>query len=356
MNLRPPAIFARRNTAFLPGMALIAVSIIFGSSFWLTKDVLDRVPMWDFLGVRFTVAALFGSIVTFPRLRVADRSTWKIGGTLGLFYSAGQIFQTYGLTQASASVSGFITALYVVGTPIVAFFLFNARVSKITMVALILALTGTAVLGLDGLSVGFGELTLVIGAIFYSLHVACTAQWAGGRDPLAIAVIQAIVMAAIHLVIAAPGGIQIPHGAGDWGITFYLAIVVGLGALVLQTWAQARMNAARAAVILSAEPVFAAAFAILIGGEALTSRLLIGGAFILVGTLLAEIGPPRPVRNLHARAQARSRARKEAREAKKAQRLEGRVLSAGVSTAQAQRLKRIPRPKRPRRRKNAHQD
>jgi drug/metabolite transporter (DMT)-like permease len=66
--------------------------------------------------------------------------------------------------------------------------------------------------------------------------------------------------------------------------------------MVLQTWAQARVEASRAAVIMAMEPVWAAAFAVLLGGETLGWRMIVGGAAILAAMYLVELAPQPPPR------------------------------------------------------------
>ena len=293
MSIRDELAF--RRTAFGPGLVLVLVAAVWGSSFFMTKDIITRIPPLDFLGERFAVAGLAGGLLLAPRLRRADRGTWWRGIALGAVYSVGQVTQTYGLSVASASVSGFLTALYVVGTPLVAFLVFRTRLAPSTLLAVVLAISGAAVLGLHGLHLGRGELALVACALAYSVHVVALGRWSVGRDPLVLGTVQMLSLGVIHLAVAAPTGFVLPRSAGDWGILVYLAVVVGLAALIGQTWAQGRMSAARAAVIMSLEPVFASIFAIAWGGESLTARLLLGGGLVLAGTVLAEVGPPRPL-------------------------------------------------------------
>lgn len=72
-----------------------------------------------------------------------------------------------------------------------------------------------------------------------------------------------------------------------------MAVVAGAGALVVQTWAQAHLTATRAAIVMTTEPVFAAVFAVLFGGESLGPRVLLGGALVLTAMYLAELAPGR---------------------------------------------------------------
>ena len=73
----------------------------------------------------------------------------------------------------------------------------------------------------------------------------------------------------------------------------HMALVAGAFALVAQAWAQAHLTATRAAVVMTMEPVFAASFAVLPGGEVLTVRMLVGGALVLNPVYVVELGPRR---------------------------------------------------------------
>ena len=114
-----------------------------------------------------------------------------------------------------------------------------------------------------------------------------------------MSIVQIIVIAVICLVAAAPGGIVLPRrprGTGCRCSTWRRS--PGAFALLGQTWAQAHLAATRCAIIMSMEPVFAALFAVLFGGETPTVRMLVGGAMVLAAMLIVE---------LHAAAQGRGR-------------------------------------------------
>lgn len=290
----------RERAEALAGVVLVAVAMVWGSSFFMTKELLARTTPLDFLAVRFAVAGTVGALVMAKRLRRASRSTWAAGTALGAVYTVSQVLQTWGLDRASASVSGFLTALYVVGTPLVAWLLWRSRPVRSTALAVLLALAGAAVLGLgsmsSGVPFGAGELALLGCAVGYSFHVALLGRWSVGKDALALATIQMLTLGVLHVTLAAvvDGGVSqiiLPATPADWVRVLYLAVIVGLLALVGQSWAQGRMDAARAAVIMALEPVFSALFAVLFGGEAATWRLVGGGGLIFAGSVVAELGP-----------------------------------------------------------------
>ena len=78
-----------------------------------------------------------------------------------------------------------------------------------------------------------------------------------------------------------------------WAIIGYMALIAGALAMLLQTWAQARVEASRAAVIMAMEPVWAATFAVAFGGEAVSWRMVLGGGAILAAMYLVELAPRR---------------------------------------------------------------
>lgn len=282
---------AASRSAIAPALALLAVTAIWGSTFFLIKDLLATVPPLDFLGVRFAVAALIMVAIWWRRLAAQSREAWRNGLALGAIYALAQIAQTWGLERTPASVSGFVTGMYVVLTPIVVWAMTRISIPRTTQLAVLIATIGLGVLSLKGISLGIGESATLLGAALYALHIVLLGRWAVGMDAIALAGMQMISLASICLIGALPGGVTVPASAGDWASLLYMAIAASIGALVLQTWAQARISASRAAIIMTAEPVFAASFAVAFGGEHVTGRLLAGGALIYLAMHIAERPP-----------------------------------------------------------------
>lgn len=272
---------------------LLTVTAVWGSTFFLIKDLLDRMPVADFLAVRFTLAVLALWLIA-PRAvsRLSPRAR-RQAVLLGLVYGAAQLLQTIGLGHTSASVSGFVTGMYVVMTPLFAAVLFRTRVGGIAWAAVALATCGLALLSLQGLAIGFGESLTLVSAALYALHIVGLGAWSTPRDAFGLSVVQMAVIAVVCWVGAVPGGVELPANATDWALVLYMALVASAFALVTQAWAQAHMSATRAAIILTMEPVFAAAFAVAFGGEDLTVRMVAGGALVLGAMYLAELGPRR---------------------------------------------------------------
>jgi drug/metabolite transporter (DMT)-like permease len=192
-------------------------------------------------------------------------------------------------------VSGFITGMYVVATPLLAALLLRTRITGITWAAVLLATAGLGVLTLDGLSVGYGEAITLVASVLYALHIVGLGAWSKPSEALGMSIVQLNVIAVVCLLCTAPDGIVLPDNTRDWASIVYMALFAGALALVGQTWAQAHLAPTRSAIIMSMEPVFAATFAVLLGGESLTLRMVSGGLMVLGAMLVVEAGPRRKI-------------------------------------------------------------
>jgi drug/metabolite transporter (DMT)-like permease len=266
---------------------------MWGSTFFLIKDVVDRMPVADFLAVRFAVAALVLLLAAPRSVRALSPQARRQALVLGAVYGIGQILQTVGLQHTAASVSGFITGMYVVFTPLLAAVVLRQRVDRAAWFAVVLATVGLGVLSVQGFALGGGEALTLLSALCYAVHIIGLGAWSSSRDALGLAVVQMITVALLCALAAVPGGITLPPDGGAWFGVVYTALGAGALALVLQTWAQAQLPPTRAAVIMTMEPVFAGLFAVVLGGESVTLRLALGGTLVLAAMYLVELGPRR---------------------------------------------------------------
>ncbi len=270
-------------------LLLLLVTAVWGSTFFLIRDLVETVPPADFLAVRFAIAAVVMFVVFRRQTLALSRREVRTGVVLGVLYGVAQLLQTVGLQHTDASVSGFVTGTYVVLTPLLGALLLRERVDAVTWAAVLLTTAGLAVLSLRGLSLGFGEGVTLASAVLYAGHIVALGRWSRPSAAVGLATVQASVIALVCAVGAVPDGLTLPSGGGQWASMLYMALVAGAAALWAQTWAQAHLTATRAAIVMAMEPVFAALFAVLLGGESATARLLLGGALVLSSMYLVEL-------------------------------------------------------------------
>jgi drug/metabolite transporter (DMT)-like permease len=285
---------ASDRARLLATAALVGLTAIWGSTFFLVRDLVQRVAPADFLAVRFSLAAVLLTSLAWRQVRALPRQVLWLGAGLGALYGAAQIVQTIGLVTTDASLSGFVTGTYVVLTPLLSAVVLRERLTPLTWVAVLLATAGLGVLSLRGMAVSPGVLLTLAAAGLYAGHIVVLGHRSRPEQALGLSAVQMVVIALMCVVVAVPGGIQLPATPVEWWTVAYIAVAASIVALLLQTWAQAHMSATRAAIIMTLEPVFAALFAVWFGGEHLTVRMWFGGALVLAAMYLVELVPRTP--------------------------------------------------------------
>jgi len=266
--------------------ALLAVSAAWGLSFVVMKDPIAKQSVNSFLFTRFVVAVLAMMALQPSVLKRINREILIKGFIAGLLLGSGFILQTLGLARAGAAITGFITGLYVVATPLIAALVLKAKISRFTWGCVLLATAGLALLSLKGWSIGTGEILVLLCAIAFGAHIVTLGQWSNGLDAYAMTVVQLATCALLTGVISFGQGYEPPANLSGWLVIFYTAVVCTAVAFVIQTWSQAHISPTKVAVIMTMEVVFAAIFAVIFGGETLTLKVLIGGAMVLAAMFM----------------------------------------------------------------------
>ena len=265
--------------------ALLTVSAAWGFAFVVMKDaIIDRQTVNNFLFSRFVLAVVVMLLIRPQCIKYFNKDLLLRGSAAGLFLGGGYILQTLGLKSTeSAALTGFITGLYVVFTPLIAAVILKARITIFTWVCVGIATIGLGLLSLEGWKIGTGALLVLASAIAFAAHIIALGKWSSGRDAYAMTVVQ-LAMCALLTGLASlfEGGYQLPPDRGVWATVIFTAVVCTAVAFVIQTWSQAHMSTTKVAVILTMEVVFAALFAILFGGESLTPQKAIGGVLVVI--------------------------------------------------------------------------
>lgn len=270
--------------------ALLAVAAMWGISFVWMKDILDQQDVYSFLTSRFLVAAAAMILLKPKVLKLFTKELVFKGLIVGMALGSGYIFQTLGLDRTTPAITGFITGLYVVVTPVLASFFLKERLTPAMWGYVLLAVLGLAVLSVQGWSIGLGEIFVLISAVFFAVHIILLGSWSKNFDAYALTVIQLIGCALLSAIPATINGYVAPPDSQVWGVIVFTALFATAFAFVIQTWSQARISTTKVAVILTMEVVFAAVFSVMYGMEPLTLRLAVGGTMVLIA-MLAIVQP-----------------------------------------------------------------
>ncbi|CAB4894684.1 unannotated protein [freshwater metagenome] len=269
-------------------ISLFGVTISWGAGFVLMKDAIDQQPVFDFLATRFTLATLVMIAVRPQVLKVMKKQLLFRGSILGAALGLAYITQTIGLDLSTAAITGFLTGLYVVFTPILFWLISRKKVEGKVILGTVLAFVALMLISFNGLSVDIGQLWLIACALLFAAHIIGLSFWSTANDVYALTVIQLGAGAVICWLGAVADGYQPPPNAGVWGVVVFTAVFATAMAFLVQTWAQSIMDPSRVAIILTTEVIFAAAISVAVGQETLALRTVLGGGLMVIAMLVVE--------------------------------------------------------------------
>ncbi len=269
---------------------LVLITVIWGVTFVVVKGALGHADPLTFLALRFTVGAL--TAIVIARRTLLDPALWRSAGVLGGFLLTGYLLQTFGLAYTSPSRSAFLTGLCVILVPFISGLLFRRRLAIAAVLGASIAVAGLYLLTGAGAAAGtlLGDLLTLGGAVAFAFHISLTERYAPKHPAFGLVAAQLAISALVFWALVPFGERRLESAPALWGAvvaTGFLATTVCIG---LQTWAQARTTAVRAALVYALEPVFAVAWSTAMTHEVLGQRELVGGGLIITGVIVGEVG------------------------------------------------------------------
>ena len=277
-------------------------TIIWGTTFIAQDTGMRVIGPYVFNGVRFFVGFL--TLIPFYLL-LEKKNTYKVVSKnkskfiylsilIGLFLFLGTVFQQVALLYTDVANAAFFTIFYVPMVPIIVFFLFKKNIHWSVWPSVILCVIGGYLLtNFHDATVRLGDTLVIIGAIFWSLHIIFIGKIIEEFDaPILIGLIQTIIVSTCSIILALIFEDFIIKNILDQKVQIlYAGILSGGIAFVLQIYAQKNISPAPAAIIFSLEGVFATIAAWIILSQILNINNILGCCFILVGVLISQLLP-----------------------------------------------------------------
>jgi drug/metabolite transporter (DMT)-like permease len=283
---------------FLSDLMLLAVAVVWGTSYGVVKSALVFYPVLGLLALRFGITFAILS-PALRHLRAADARSLRgvlIAGALllGIF-----LCETFGILLTRAANAAFLISLCVVLTPLVEWQMLKRRPGRVEWAAVGVSLLGAWLLAVDGsLSLNPGDALILLAALLRALTVCVTKRVMrdSALPPLTVTAVQSGVVASGSLAMAclfAPQQLQaLPTLAGHasfWGYVAYLVLACTLFAFFAQNFAIKRSSPTRVSLLMGSEPAFGALFACIWLGEKISVSAWLGGALIVAASILATV-------------------------------------------------------------------
>lgn len=284
----------KKLTPFKADLMLLAVALLWGSSYVVTKSSIDLVEPMQVILFRFSIASLLSLLFFGKHLKASSKGEIKAGSLLGAMLSLGLLFALNGIKFTTVSKNSFIISTNVVFVPFLYWALCKKKPSVMSVVAVFIMAGGLGFLTLDfsgDFNINKGDFISMGCIFFYAVHVVFADIYSKKYNPLSIntiAMITASLLSAVSLLLTGNLKINIPKEV--MADMVYLAVFPTFLCYSLQIKAQQYTTATHAAIILSLESVFATLLAVLLLDETITLQMLTGFAFIFISVLLSELG------------------------------------------------------------------
>ena len=272
---------------------LFSSAIIWGGSFFIMKNSLDVFPVFSLLALRFTVGALLLALICWKKWKQFTPDYLWRGAAMGACLFLAYTIQTFGLSHTTPSKNAFLTAVYCVIVPFMAWAVTKRRPDRYNIMAALLCVSGVGLISLtEEFTIQSGDLLTLISAFFYAGHIVTVDKVSPEKDISLLTVLQFAFAGLFSWVgvllledFPAPSVVFQSENLLAMG---YLCVMATTVALLFQNVGQVWSDPASAAVILSLESVFGVLFSVLCYGDPLTGRLLLGFVLIFVAVVCSE--------------------------------------------------------------------
>lgn len=281
----------KKPSKTMADLGLLSVTVFWGTTFILSKQVLEKISLLNYLGIRLGFAALCMLLLSIKKIGKINRQTVRDGMILGILLFFSYLFQMWGIQYTSASNAGFITGLNVVLVPVFSILLFKDKARPASLIGVIFATSGLYLLsGGDFTALNTGDWLVFTCAVVVTFHVIFTGKFAVRHDVHLLTLVQLTTIAVLGLILMLFEKQPVKMISTDiYLILIYLALFGTVYTFFMQTAMQRYTTATRTALVFSMEPVFAALFAYTLAGETMGTLGWFGGGLILSGMIIAEI-------------------------------------------------------------------
>jgi len=282
-----------QSKKLVANLLLILTTILWGTSFIITKNLTEDVPIFLYLGIRFSVAVI-GFVPFLINFKRISKKLIIFAVLTGLIYYIAIVFQTVGIQTTTAGKAAFITGLSTIMVPFITWFVFKKALKKRIWLAVFISIVGMALLLLEGASgIIIGDLLVLGCAFLYAVFIVLNDKYVRILDVYLYSLVQLITISLLSFV----GSLSfsenydlLNNGLPFWLIIIYMGLIVTSCTFLFQNWSQQHQDPSHTAIIFTLEPVFAVIFASFVfGNETMTPYGWIGCLLVFSAILITVL-------------------------------------------------------------------
>ena len=231
----------RINPKTVANILLVLTTLLWGTSFIITKNLTLDVPIFLYLGIRFSIA-IIGFIPYLIRIKRINKKILLFGTLTGLMYYVAIVFQTLGIQATTAGKAAFITGLSTIMVPFITWLGFRKAIKKRVWLAVIISISGMVFLFLERESnVILGDILVLLCAVLYAFFIVLNDKYVRIVDVYLYSMVQLIVISVLSF-----GSSFLLNETYDlmnvslpfWLIFIYMGLAVTTGTFIFQNWSQ----------------------------------------------------------------------------------------------------------------------
>ncbi|MEK4129464.1 DMT family transporter [Solibacillus sp. FSL W8-0474] len=270
---------------------MVIVTMFWGISYTFMVMGLEVLEAYNVVALRCLIAFIIAGLIFLPKMLRVNIKTILYASIQGFLLFSVFALSLYGLKTTSAGNAGFILSLTVVLVPIITSLMERRLPSRAVSFAVVATMIGITILTFNpSLTFQIGDILVAIAALCYSIYIILNSRFTKNVESISYGVYQLGVAglfgAFFTMMFESP---KLPSTSSGWIAILGLGIICTAFCFIAQAVVQQYTSPTHTGLIFSLEPIFAAIFALIFLGEGLTSQLVIGGAFILIGNTVAQL-------------------------------------------------------------------
>lgn len=279
---------------YIADFSLISISLIWGSTFIVTKQIVGVFDPIAFIFLRFAVASILMLLISIPFIKKFSRKLFTDGLILGTTLFIIFLFQTLALKLATATEVGFLTGLYVLFVPVLSAVFLKKYPHIFSWIGVALSAAGMVMVTYQSdIGISIGQLFGIINAFFIGVQILMTDVYSRRHNVVLLTMMQIVtvcVLAGAYTFLFESNQFAVVHNPYALFAILAMGIFATVVCFFLQTAMQKYTTPTKAAIMFTLEPISAGFFSFFIGNELLSGRQYTGAALIILAILAAEVG------------------------------------------------------------------
>lgn len=280
------------NKKLYADLGLLLVAILWGTTFVVSKIILEKITPMYIISIRFFLAFVIISLVYNKKIKNINLYEFKGGLVIGIIFFIAFGSQLIALQYTNPGKQAFLAGAYVIIVPFLYWIINKRRPRTKSFLATFICLLGIGLLTIKGnnLSISYGDSLTLVSSAFFAAHIIAISYYIKKIEPVKIAIIQFGVVAILSFVFAIifePFPVNLDLSASL--AILYLGVFCTGIAYFVQIVAQKYTEPTHVAILLSLEAVFGSILSVIVINEVFTIQMIFGCIAIFIAILVSEL-------------------------------------------------------------------